>query len=204
MPPIISRAMWGADESRRSGKTKYSGTIKAAFIHHTVSTNNYTPEEAAKQVRNLYQWFTRGLRYNDMAYNFLIDRYGRLYEGRGGGMDRAVIGGHTAGFNDDTFAVSAIGDFRTFRPSPTDQAAINESLASLLAWKLSMSQRDPNGTTILTSDSRRGHLALRTRPAGGRPGHRRPRRHRQHVVPGRRPRRSRSRRSARWSPRRWA
>lgn len=156
MPPIITRAMWGADESRRSGKTKYSGTIKAAFIHHTVSTNNYTPEEAAKQVRNLYQWFTRGLRYNDMAYNFLIDRYGRLYEGRGGGVDQAVVGGHTAGFNADTFAVSAIGDFRTFRPNPTDQAAINESLASLLAWKLSLSQRDPNGTTILTSDSGAG------------------------------------------------
>ena len=156
MPAIISRAMWGADESKRTGTTKYSGTIKAAFIHHTASTNNYTPAQSAKQVRNLYQWFTRGLRYNDMAYNFLVDRYGRLYEGRGGGMDQAVIGGHTAGFNDDTFAVSAIGDFRTFRPSATDQAAINESVASLLAWKLSMAQRDPNGTTILTSDSGAG------------------------------------------------
>ena len=67
-------------------------------------------------MRNLYQWFTKGLRYDDMAYNFLVDRYGRLYEGRGGGIDQPVIGGHTAGFNDDTFAVSAIGDFRTFRP----------------------------------------------------------------------------------------
>ena len=156
MPSIITRAMWGADESRRSGRTKYSGTIKAAFIHHTVSTNNYTPEEAAKQVRNLYQWFTRGLRYDDMAYNFLVDRYGRLYEGRSGGLDQPVIGGHTAGFNKETFAVSAIGDFRTFRPDAVNQAAINESVASLLAWKLSLSQRDPNGTTILTSDSGAG------------------------------------------------
>ncbi len=156
MPPIITRAMWGADESKRSGSTKYAGTIKAAFIHHTASTNNYTPEEAAKQVRNLYQWFTKGLNYSDMAYNFLIDRFGRLYEGRGGGMDQAVVGGHTAGFNVDTFAVSAIGDFRSFRPDAVDQAAINESLASLIAWKLSLFQRDPNGTTVLTSDSGAG------------------------------------------------
>jgi len=156
MPPIITRAMWGADESRRKGTTKYSGTIKAAFIHHTASTNGYAPEEAAKQVRNLYQWFTRGLRYDDMAYNFLIDRYGRLYEGRSGGLDQAVIGGHTAGFNKETFAVSAVGDFRIFRPEPEFQAAINESLASLLAWKLSLHQRDPNGTTILTSNSGAG------------------------------------------------
>lgn len=91
-----------------------------------------------------------------MAYNFLIDRYGRLYEGRAGGMDRAVIGGHTAGFNQDTFAVSAVGDFRSFHPSATDQAAINESLASLLAWKLSLYHRDPNGSTTLTSDSGAG------------------------------------------------
>ncbi len=156
MPSIITRSMWGADESRRSGRTKYSGTIKAAFIHHTVSTNDYTPEQAAKQVRNLYQWFTKGLRYDDMAYNFLVDRYGRLYEGRSGGLDQPVIGGHTAGFNKETFAISAIGDFRTFRPDPASQAAINENVASLLAWKLSMSQRDPNGTTILTSDSGAG------------------------------------------------
>ena len=156
IPPIITRAMWGADESKRSGPTKYAGTIKAAFIHHTASTNDYTPEQAAKQVRNLYQWFTKGLKYDDMAYNFLIDRFGRLYEGRSGGMDQAVIGGHTAGFNVNTFAVSAIGDFRRFRPNPVDQAAINESLASLIAWKLSLFQRDPNGTTVLTSDSGAG------------------------------------------------
>lgn len=156
MPAIVSRAMWGADESLRSRGAEYSGTVKAAFIHHTASTNDYTPEQAAKQVRNLYHWFTKGLRYSDMAYNFLIDRFGRLYEGRGGGMAAPVIGGHTAGFNVDTFAVSAIGDFRSFAPGPTDQAAINESLASLLAWKLSLFNRDPNGTTVLTSDSGAG------------------------------------------------
>ena len=156
MPPVITRAMWGADESKRNGSSKYAGTIKAAFIHHTASTNKYTPEQAAKQVRNLYQWFTKGLKYDDMAYNFLIDRFGRLYEGRSGGMEQAVIGGHTAGFNVNTFAVSAIGDFRSFRPDAVAQAAINESLASLLAWKLSLFQRDPNGTTVLTSDSGAG------------------------------------------------
>ncbi len=156
MPTIITRAQWGADESRRSASPKYSGTIKAAFVHHTVSKNNYSPEQAAQQVRNLYQWFTGGLKYSDMAYNFLIDRFGRLYEGRAGGLDKPVVGGHTAGFNQDTFAVSAVGDFRTFRPNATEQAAINESIASLLAWKLSLYHRDPSGSATLTSDSSAG------------------------------------------------
>ncbi len=156
MPAIITRAQWGANEAQTRAGPKYSPTIKAAFIHHTASKNDYTPEQSAAQVRNLFNWFTKGLKYSDMAYNFLVDRYGRLYEGRGGGIDKAVIGGHTAGFNDQTFAVSAIGNFQKMKPSEPEMAAIIDSVSSLLAWKLSMNHRDPNGTTTLVSDSAAG------------------------------------------------
>jgi len=156
MPVIITRAQWGADESMRSAAPQYSGTIKAAFVHHTVTRNDYTPEEAAQQVRNLYGWFTKGLRYSDMAYNFIVDRFGRLYEGRAGGMDQAVIGGHTAGFNNETFAVSALGNFQKLNPPPDQLAAMDESIASLMAWKLAMNHRDPNGQAELVSDSGNG------------------------------------------------
>lgn len=155
-PTIITRAEWGADETRRRASPRYGSEAKVGFIHHTASKNDYTPEQSAQQVRNLYQWFTGGLKYSDIAYNFLLDRFGRLYEGRAGGLDKPVVGGHTAGFNQDTFAVAVMGDFRRFRPDPVAQAAINESLASLMAWKLSLSHRDPNGTSILTSDSGAG------------------------------------------------
>lgn len=156
MPAIITRAQWGADETRTRMGPKFAPTIKAAFVHHTASQNDYTPEQSAAQVRNLYNWFTKGLKYSDMAYNFLVDRYGRLYEGRGGGVDKAVVGGHTAGFNDQTFAVSAIGNLQKLKPSDPEMAAIIESVSSLLAWKLSMNHRDPNGQTTLTSDSAAG------------------------------------------------
>ncbi len=156
MPTIITRAQWGANESLRRAGPKYSGTIKAAFLHHTVTSNSYSPEEAAQQVRNLYGWFVKGLRYSDLAYNFLVDRFGRLYEGRAGGMDQAVIGGHTAGFNNETFAVSAIGNFQSKNLPPEEMAAIDESVAQLMAWKLSMNHRDPNGSAVLVSDSSAG------------------------------------------------
>ena len=155
-PQIVTRSQWGANEAQRRGAPQYSPTIKAAFLHHTVTTNDYTPEQAAQQVRNLYGWFTKGLRYSDMAYNFIVDRYGRLYEGRAGGMDRAVIGGHTAGFNNETFAVSALGNFQKASLPAEQQAAVNESVAQLVAWKLAMSHRDPNGTATLVSDSAAG------------------------------------------------
>ena len=156
MPAIITRAQWGANESQTRSGPKYAPTIKAAFVHHTASRNDYTPEQSAAQVRNLYNWFTKGLKYSDMAYNFLVDRYGRLYEGRGGGVDKAVVGGHTAGFNDQTFAVSAIGNFQKLKPQDPEMAAIIDSVSSLLAWKLSMNHRDPNGQTTLVSDSAAG------------------------------------------------
>ncbi len=156
MPNIITRAQWGADESLRRGSATYAGTIKAAFLHHTVTTNNYTPEQAAQQVRNLYAYFTKSLRYSDMAYNFIVDRFGRLYEGRAGGMDQAVVGGHTAGFNQDTFAVSALGNFQSASPAPDQMNAIDDAVAQLFAWKLALNHRDPNGSTQLTSDSSAG------------------------------------------------
>lgn len=156
MPAIITRAQWGANESQTRSGPKYAPTIKAAFVHHTASRNDYTPEQSAAQVRNLYNWFTKGLKYSDMAYNFLVDRYGRLYEGRGGGVDKAVVGGHTAGFNNQTFAVSAIGNFQKLKPSDPEMGAIIESVSSLLAWKLSMNHRDPSGRTTLVSDSAAG------------------------------------------------
>ena len=155
-PAIITRAEWGADESLRRGAPSYAPTIKAAFLHHTVTTNNYTPEQAAQQVRNLYSYFVKGLKYSDMAYNFIVDRFGRLYEGRAGGMDQAVVGGHTAGFNQDTFAVSALGNFQTAAPPPEQMNAIDDAVASLFAWKLGLNHRDPNGTTPLVSDSSAG------------------------------------------------
>lgn len=156
MPAIISRSEWGADESLRRSGPKFAPTIKAAFIHHTASKSNYTPEEAPSQMRNLYTYFTKGLKYSDMAYNFIVDRFGRLYEGRGGGMDKAVVGGHTAGFNDQTFAISALGNFQTFKPNDPEMVAMVDSVSSLLAWKLSMNHRDPNGQTTLVSDSGAG------------------------------------------------
>jgi SpoIID/LytB domain protein len=155
-PAIITRAQWGADESLRSRGPVYTGTIRAGFLHHTASSTSYAKEQAAAQVRALYAYFTLSLGYSDIAYNFFVDRFGRLYEGRAGGMDRNVLGGHTAGFNENTFAVAAIGDFDTTKPNATDYAAIQESVSKLFAWKFALNHADPTGTATLTSNSSAG------------------------------------------------
>lgn len=124
-PRIVSRAEWGADETWRDPVPKMGTTLLAGIVHHTASTNSYTPEEAPAQMRNLYAYFTKSLNYADMGYNFLVDKYGTIYEGRSGctygdtNCDSATMpvqGAHTAGLNANTFGVSAIGNYDVLAP----------------------------------------------------------------------------------------
>jgi hypothetical protein len=146
-PSIITRAQWGADESIRRGSPSYNATVKVGFVHHTAGSNDYTPEQAAAVVRGIYAYHVKSNGWSDIGYNYLVDRFGRAYEGRAGGLDRFVIGSHTGGFNRDTFAVSLIGNFTSVPPSlPTIEA-----LTDVLAWKLGSAYRDPLGKAVLTS-----------------------------------------------------
>ncbi len=159
-PTIISRAQWGANESYRGGSTRYSGTVKAAIIHHTATANGYSADAAAAQIRAIYAYHTRSLGWSDIGYQFLVDAFGRVYEGRAGGVDQPTIGAHTAGFNIDTFAVSALGNFDTASAPP----AMVEAISQLVAWRLTVAHRDPLGRATLTAS---GGTPSLTRYANG-------------------------------------
>jgi len=146
-PVIYSRAQWGADERLRSGTPKYSATIKTGFVHHTAGTNGYSEAAVPKILRAIYAYHVKGNGWSDVGYNFLVDRFGRLWEGRYGGITKAVVGAHTGGFNVDTFAVSALGNYDKVAP----EQPMLDSIARLMAWKLGAHFRDPNGTAVLTS-----------------------------------------------------
>jgi hypothetical protein len=146
-PRIISRAGWGADERIRRAAPEYSDTVKAAFVHHTVQSNSYSPSESAALVRADYLYHVRSRGWNDIGYNFLVDRYGRVFEGRYGGITRAVLGAHSGGFNTNTTGVALLGTFTTARPT----APMLAGLERLLAWKLDLTHVDPTGLTVLTS-----------------------------------------------------
>ena len=110
------------------------GTVKTGFIHHTVNTNNYTAEQVPSLLRGIYAYHTQSRGWRDIGYNYLVDRFGRIWEGRYGGVTRAVVGAHTLGYNEVSFAMSAIGNFDIARPP----AAVLTAYARLFAWKLSL------------------------------------------------------------------
>jgi len=160
-PRIVTRAEWGADETWRDPVPRVGTTLLAGIVHHTASTNNYTADQAPAQMRNLYAYFTKSLNYADMGYNFLVDKYGTIYEGRSGcavgavDCDSASVpvqGAHTAGLNINTFGVSAIGNYDVL--APENPGAMVESIASLMAWKLAPYGLDPNATaSIMSTDT---------------------------------------------------
>jgi hypothetical protein len=145
-PAILSRAAWGADERRVRHSPDYMPTIKAAVLHHTAGPNGYSASQVPAIIRGDYAYhLSRG--WNDIGYNALVDRFGRIWEGRAGGLDRAVMGAHAGGYNTDTFGVSMIGNLDVAHPSAASIAAV----ARVIAWKLDANHRDPTGTTRLTS-----------------------------------------------------
>ncbi|MCW2814631.1 MAG: N-acetylmuramoyl-L-alanine amidase, family 2 [Nocardioides sp.] len=141
-PVIYSRAQWGADERMRDKSSLHYFEVHAGFVHHTVNANNYKPEDVPSILRGIYAYHTKSRGWSDVGYNYLVDRFGRIWEGRAGGVDRPVVGAHTLGHNDDSFAMSAIGNFEEVRPSN----AMVEAYGALFGWKLSLHGVDAGST----------------------------------------------------------
>ncbi len=146
-PAIITRAQWGADESMRCGNPVYDDGVKAAIVHHTAGSNDYEPSDSAAIVNAIYAYHTKTLGWCDLAYNALVDKYGQVFEGHAGGMDRAVEGSHTGGFNKDTWGVAMLGDFDVVPPTDVQIRQV----ARLIGWRLGLDHVDPKGIVALTS-----------------------------------------------------
>jgi putative cell wall-binding protein len=146
-PAVITRAQWGADESLRNGSTSTNSSVKALVLHHTAGSNSYSSAGAAAELRATYAYHTATLGWSDIGYNIVIDRYGRIYEGRKGSITQMVIGAHAGGFNTNTFGFSVMGNFDVVTPP----AAVLTAVKAAMAWKAQEFGINAKGTTSLTS-----------------------------------------------------
>lgn len=144
-PAYYTRAQWGADESLRRADPYY-GDVRAVVIHHTAGTNSYAAAEVPAIIRGIYAYHVKVQGWNDIGYNALVDRFGRLWEGRAGGLNKPVSAAHTYGFNGVTAGVSGIGDFSTVTPPQ----ALLDGYTRYAAWKLSLHHLDPATSVSLT------------------------------------------------------
>jgi hypothetical protein len=167
-PTILSRSSWSANESLRRSAPSYADGVRALVVHHTVSNNSYSRAQAAGIVRGIYEYHVRSNGWKDIGYNLLIDKYGTVWEGRYGGVTRAVIGAHTGGFNTNTFGVALIGTHSTAQPT----TAALEALEEVVSWRLDLDHIRPTGSATLTSAGNSRHPAGTTVTTEALIGHR--------------------------------
>ena len=140
-PPIVRRAGWNADESIVRGPPSIANRLRFAVVHHTAGSNSYSASESAAIVRGIQRYHVLSNGWDDIGYNFLVDKYGRVFEGRGGGMTQNVIGAHAGGFNTGSVGVAVIGIYN----SATLSTAARAALQNLLAWRLDVGHVYPRG-----------------------------------------------------------
>jgi putative cell wall-binding protein/peptidoglycan hydrolase-like protein with peptidoglycan-binding domain len=141
-PAIITRAQWGADESRYRNVLGTNSKVNSAVIHHTAGSNSYTAAEAAAQVRGIYAYHGTSLGWGDIGYHFLVDKYGRIYEGRRGSITGTPKGAHAGGNNTNTMGVSAMGNYDVVAPPQV----MVDAMAKVTGWKLAQWGVNINGT----------------------------------------------------------
>ncbi|GEL97653.1 peptidoglycan recognition protein family protein [Cellulomonas terrae] len=145
-PAIITRAGWGAAPQRCAFDV--ASTLLASAVHHTAGPNTYsTVAQAMEQLRADQRYHQDARGWCDLGYNYVVDKWGNVYEGRAGSGEQPVIGVHAGGFNTATVGISMLGDYSATAPS----AAQRESVARLIAWRMASYHRDPGSTVGYTT-----------------------------------------------------
>ncbi len=147
-PKVITRDQWGADPALLCDKPTYDDGLGGITVHHTAGRNDYTQAESAGIVRAIYAYHAKTLGWCDIGYNALVDKYGQIFEGRAGGLDKPVEGAHAGGFNKNTSGVAIMGNYETEPPS---DAAI-QAIGQFIGWRAKVAGLDPKGRTTMYSE----------------------------------------------------
>ncbi|MFD2797601.1 N-acetylmuramoyl-L-alanine amidase [Promicromonospora vindobonensis] len=160
-PTIVTRAEWGAapprpiDDCPPAGGDGVPGTtwgaadrLDGAVVHHTVNPNDYATVAAAMQlIRNDQAYHQNSHGWCDIGYNFLVDKWGNIYEGAQGSIEDPIIGAHAGGFNTRTVGVSMVGTYTNVAPS----AAQKDGVAQIAGYRLSQYGANPAESATFTS-----------------------------------------------------
>jgi SpoIID/LytB domain protein len=172
MPTVITRAAWGASAGTPCDTPAAGDRTRGVVVHHTAGTNSYTKAESASIVRATQAFHVKSRKWCDLGYNFLVDKYGQIFEGRRGGMDRAVRAAHSGNLavNTYTMGVSMMGNYDLVKPT----AALKDSMVKLVGWRMGTNFLKAKGTYSLggkTLNMIAGHRDVLSTACPGRYGY---------------------------------
>ncbi|OLO65714.1 N-acetylmuramoyl-L-alanine amidase [Actinomyces oris] len=126
---VTTRAEWGANASYMSWDPEYA-RAGHVVVHHTAGTNSYSAGQSASIVRGIYYYHAVTLDWGDIGYNFLVDKFGTVFEGRSGSVAAPAgtmsIGAHARGVNTGTMGISMMGDYSTVSPSDAQLSSVGK------------------------------------------------------------------------------
>jgi uncharacterized protein YgiM (DUF1202 family) len=129
-PQIVTREAWNADESYRFDTYGEIWTPEYETVHHVIIHHTDTPtyQDPLVAIRSIYYYHAVDQGWGDIGYNYLVDRNGRIYEGRYGGQN--VIGGHSYEYANGSSGICIIGDYQDVAESAASQAG----LVTIVSW----------------------------------------------------------------------
>ena len=127
--PVTTRAEWGANASYMSWDPEYA-SAGHVVVHHTAGTNSYSSGQSASIVRGIYYYHAVTLDWGDIGYNFLVDKFGTVFEGRSGSVaapaGKMSVGAHARGVNTGTMGISMMGDYSAVSPSDAQLSSVGK------------------------------------------------------------------------------
>lgn len=126
---IRARKLWRAALPKSITYDRWNHGV-TLVLHHTAGVAPTKLAEVTQELRNVQRSHMRGDRgekFSDIGYNYIIDRMGRVWEGRGWN----VRGAHTLAHNTQTIGVSLMGNLDVKKPSIAQRVAL-----LMLAYKL--------------------------------------------------------------------
>ncbi|WP_454049448.1 DUF4214 domain-containing protein [Cellulomonas sp. Marseille-Q8402] len=140
-PAVVLRGQWGA--RNQACAPDVAGRLEGAVVHHTAGSNSYTTQaQAMQQIRNDQAYHIDARGWCDIGYNFVVDKFGTIYEGRANSLTQAVIGVHASGANTGTVGVSMLGNYDTVPTTPQ----MIDAVGRIIGWRLAAYGVDPRGS----------------------------------------------------------
>ena len=151
---VLPRDAWGADLPPVR-PVPLGETVKFLLVHHTASTNSYAAGAARNVIRSTYSFHTSAAKgWPDVCYEFFVDRYGVVWEGRQGALAGPVVADATGGSQGFAQLVCVVGDFTSVQPTPAAMTSLTRTLA-FLADRYQLDTRPGAATSFVSRGSQR-------------------------------------------------
>ncbi|MEX0658521.1 MAG: N-acetylmuramoyl-L-alanine amidase [Egibacteraceae bacterium] len=170
-PAIRPRAAWaGGLLPQGPLEVEAPGDTRFLIVHHTATASDYTDDAVPGILQSIYRYHTGPKGWPDVAYNFFVDRFGGVWEGRSGSLDGPVKGSATGGSQGFAQLCTFVGDHTQEAPTPAAQDAM-VGLLALLAGRYAIDPRPGAQASFVSRGSNRwpqGHPVTTPTIAGHR------------------------------------